>query len=188
MLERLFFLVLAVGSAWLTWGLWNERQTYLDLENWPTVMAEVIELEEFEEEWETKYGSKYKNYLFKLEYRYQVDGQTFSGNELSASGDQMRWGSPDKMLADTAPFFFDQGKIVRVAFHPDQPETSIAIVCDRSLEAEPAHSWFWILICGGFSAFIFLLLAGSFVPDPNQNTEAEFIESLHGTPAINLES
>jgi hypothetical protein len=178
MLDRLIVLALAIGGAWLTWSLWNERQTYLDVEHWPTVMAEVVKLDEFEETRETKYGSKYKDYLIELEYRYQVDGQTFSGNELSASGNQMRWSSSEKMLADAAPFFFDQGQSVRVVFHPEQPATSIAIVCERSLESEPAYSWFSILICGGFTAFLSLAFLGSFVADPIQETEAEFIQSL----------
>lgn len=181
MLERIFILALAVGSAWLTWSLWSERQTYLDLENWPTVMAEVVKLEEFEEDWESKYGSKFKNYSIKLKYRYLVGGQAFDGNSLSASCDQLRWSSPEKMIADTAPFLFDQGACVRVAFHPEKPATSIAIICDRSLDAEPSFSWISILMCGGFSAFMCLLLVGSFIADPNQEIETNFIESLRAS-------
>ncbi len=168
MFERILFFVLAAGGVWLTLGLWDERQTYIDLENWPTVMAQVVKLEEFEEDWERDYGPDYKMYSIQLEYRYDVAGETYSGNQLSASGDQMRWYSLDDMLAETVPFFYDRGETVEIAYHPENPETSLAIICDRSLEAAPTYSWISIMMSGGFSAFCGLMFIGSLMPDPDQ--------------------
>ena len=178
MLDKILFLVLGVGGIWVTWGLWNERQVYSEVENWPTVIAEVVKLEDFEEDWETKYGSEYKVYMVEVDYRYTVDGNHYTGNSLSASGEQMRWSSSEKMLADIVPNFYDFGKSVKVAYHPKKPATSIAIICDRSLEAQPAHSWIAILMSGGFSAFCCLMFIGSLMQPPIEQLEEDYIQSL----------
>ncbi len=176
--ERLFVLALVIGSAWLTWGLWNEKQTYQDLNSWPNVMADIVKLEDYEEEWKPEYGQKYKTYLIKLEYQYEVDGQTYTGSNLSASGDQMRWSSLDTMLADTNPYLFNNGTSVEIAHHPDKHAESIAIVCDRSFDSNVTHSWTYILISGGFCLFCLLMFVGSLMPAPSQQSESAYLASL----------
>ena len=177
-MDKLLFFALAIGSGWLTWSLWNEHQTYSDLENWPRVTASVTTLDSFEEEWETKYGIKYKKYLMKLEYRYEVDGQIYSGDNKTASGDELVWSTPESLLAAQDKYLLGDANLVQVAYHLEDPGTSVAIVGEPSLDDEPAFSWISILMCGGFFVFMALSFVGYWLEPNHQQLEENYIQSL----------
>jgi len=141
----LAFIALVMGAGLAVWA--GDRLLQLrEMENWPTTMATVDQVD-FAPDPDAPTGPSYPNIV----YTYDVDGATYTSTRISLSGpepvtedDQSQW------LA-----YYPPGEEVLVFYDPDSPE-------DAVLEREGPVPAYAALVLGGLVAIASLvaLVAG----------------------------
>ncbi len=149
-----FFSAFFLIGAGLLWVGIRARQKAEASQGWPATQGQIIHTDVLEVKYRDDTsgmgvsGSGWKvrvSYLPKVEYEYQVLGQTYTGSRLAFGAEK---GYYTRQQAEEAIARYPEGAPVTVYYNPENPAEAV-------LERKANHSL--VLILAGAS---FLLLAG----------------------------
>jgi hypothetical protein len=120
-LEHLLLAAVAIVVAALAWHAWQIKR---DSPVWPSVQGEILVSKvAAQNETGDAHGTLSHHWRTEVQYRYQVQGITHTGNRIRAMG--LNHFDEASAQAELAPF--PVGARVPVYYRPESPGTSVLI-------------------------------------------------------------
>ncbi|MEQ8846995.1 DUF3592 domain-containing protein [Botrimarina sp.] len=167
----LFALPFAAVAAWMAWSLAATVWTYYDSQSWRRADAEVVSTELLRTS--TDGGVSYR---VEAEYRYEVDGQTYTGDRVSLAS-AFESDSFARRLHERLESAKAAGKTVTVWVDPESPERALI---DRDLRWRVVVFHLPFVIC--FGLFGFGLLGGLVYVRRKERRDARRLARQPGEP------
>ena len=120
-LDNLALPLILATIAVAAWWAWQVKR---DSPHWPNVQGEIlVSRARAMNETGDQGGQLAHHWLAEVEYRYEVNGQTYTGRGIRALG--LNHFDEASALSELAPF--PVGARVPVYYRPDQPGTAVLI-------------------------------------------------------------
>ena len=105
--------------------LYTKKESELknDSAGWLTTESTVVS-SQLRRKWDKNSGSPAVRYWFEIGYRYEVKGQTYTGNRYRFHGDPV---FKNKSAAETLLADYPPGKKILIYYKPDNPQESVVL-------------------------------------------------------------
>lgn len=144
-------------SCWWLSIEWSEYTTYKGMESWPRTTGNIKNISIIENEWTDYSDRKKRDFSLELNYEFEANGKTYIGSDYCRKA--VTWPTIIELKSEIARHMRDSES--EVAYHPDKPEISFAILSDKSLDRRLDSPWDWLLMPGFMVLVCGVMLLGA---------------------------